>query len=49
MTDTTAHRDPSSTSFLAPTGPRLPARLRGRRPLVVPPAAGRRLGGGGGS
>ena len=47
MTDMTASPDRSSTSFLAPTGPRLPARLRGRRPLVVPPVAARRLSGGG--
>ncbi|WP_159961498.1 hypothetical protein [Blastococcus haudaquaticus] len=46
MTDRTAHPDRSSSSFPAPAGPRLPARLRGRRPLVVPPAVGHRLGGG---
>ena len=40
VTDLPARTDRSST---APSpGPRLPSRLRGRRPLVVPPAVGRR-------
>ncbi|HET6391264.1 MAG TPA: hypothetical protein VFG13_00440 [Blastococcus sp.] len=41
MTDLPARTDRSS---VAPSsvGPRLPARLRGRRPLVVPPAVGAR-------
>ncbi|MGY1801858.1 hypothetical protein ACI78T_01100 [Blastococcus sp. SYSU D00922] len=47
MIDLPARPDRSSTAFPAPAGPRLPSRLRGRRPLVVPPAAGARLSAGG--
>jgi len=40
VTDLPARTD---RSIAAPSlGPRLPARLRGRRPLVVPPAVGAR-------
>jgi hypothetical protein len=38
VTDLTARPDRSNVAFIAPAGPRLPARLRSRRPLTVPPA-----------
>ncbi|HEY0126740.1 MAG TPA: hypothetical protein VGB58_06360 [Blastococcus sp.] len=42
MTDLSAPTDRSSTAP-SPPGLRLPSRLRGRRPLVVPPAIGSRI------
>jgi hypothetical protein len=36
--DMPARPDRSNPAFPAPAGPRLPARLRSRRTLVVPPA-----------
>jgi hypothetical protein len=47
--DLPARSDRSSTAFPSTSGPRLPSRLRGRRPLVVPPALGDRLSGDGSS
>ncbi|SFF58368.1 hypothetical protein [Blastococcus tunisiensis] len=41
MTHLPARPDHPSTAFPSADRPRLPGRLRGRRPLAVPPAAGR--------
>ncbi len=42
MIDLPAHPDRSSTIVPSAAGRRLPARLRGRRTLVIPPAPGSR-------
>jgi hypothetical protein len=47
MTGLPARSDRSSTAHPSPAGPRLPSRLRSRRPLVVPPALGERISGDG--